>query len=204
MSQAARASDVTVRKAAWSDAGALAATLARAFHDDPVTVHLLPDAAARARALPRMFKLLFKLGLPHGACHVTSGYEAATLWRPPDGWHVKFWDYVANAPELLGVFGGGVFNVMATMDRIEKLHPHAPHWYLQTIGTDPALQGKGYGGLILRHQLAVADAAGTPCYLESSKDTNLPIYQSFGFEITGEIKIPNGPTLWPMWREARR
>ena len=24
-----------------------------------------------------------------------------------------------------------------------------------------------------------------------------------GFEVTGEINIPGGPTLWPMWRKAR-
>src|SRR3984885_14834258 len=153
----ARASGTTVRLAAKADAEPLAATLARASLDDPVTMHLLPDAAARAKALPRLFKLLFKLGLPHGACFVTSGYEAVTLWRPPNGWHVHVWDYIVNAPELLGIFGAGVLNVMDTMGRIEKLHPHTPHWYLQTIGTDPALQGKGYGGLILRQQLAVAD-----------------------------------------------
>jgi ribosomal protein S18 acetylase RimI-like enzyme len=194
-------STVTVRSAKWGDADALAATLARAFLDDPVTAHLIPDPAARTKALPRMFKLLFKLGLPHGACFVTDGYEAVTLWRPPNGWHVHLWDYIVNAPELLAVFGTNVFGVMDTMGRIEKFHPHTPHWYLQTIGTDPAKQGKGYGGRILRSQLAVADAAGMPCYLESSKDTNLPIYQSFGFVVTGEIKIPNGPTLWPMWRE---
>jgi len=193
-----------VRIAAAADADPLAATLARAFHDDPVTVHLIPDESRRARALPRMFKLLFKLGLPHGACFVTSGYEAVTLWRPPNGWHVHLWDYVVNAPELLGIFGTDVLKVMDTMGRIEKLHPHTPHWYLQTIGTDPKMQGKGFGGLILRQQLAVADAAGVPCYLESSKDTNLPIYKSFGFEVTGEIKIPNGPTLWPMLRAAPR
>ncbi|HJW40418.1 MAG TPA: GNAT family N-acetyltransferase [Rhizomicrobium sp.] len=199
-----RASNATVRKAVWSDAPALAATLARAFLDDPVTVHLLPDVSARTRALPRMFKLLFKLGLPHGACFMTSGAEAVALWRPPDGWHVHVWDYVINAPELLGTFGTGVLNVMATMDRIEKVHPKTPHWYLQTIGTDPDKQGKGFGSLIMRHQLGVADAARIPCYLESSKDTNLPIYRSFGFDVTGEIKIPNGPTLWPMWREPPR
>ena len=201
MSAAARRSDTTVRQASWTDAEPLSQTLARAFLDAPVTVYLLPDPAARTKALPRMFRLLFKLGLPHGACYVTSGYEAVTLWRPPNGWHVHVWDYIVNAPELLRTFGTGVLHVMNTMDRIEKLHPHTPHWYLQTIGTDPAFQGKGYGGLILRHQLAIADAAGMPCYLESSKDTNLPIYQSFGFEVTGEIKIPDGPTLWPMWRK---
>ena len=198
----ARDSGATVRLATSADAEPLAATLARAFADDPLTSHLLPNESARAAALPRMFKLLFKLGLPHGACFVTSGYEAVTLWRPPNGWHVPFWAYVVNAPELLGIFGSGVLGVMNTMDRMEKLHPHEPHWYLQTIGTDPDKQGKGFGSLIMRQQLAVADAAAMPCYLESSKDTNIPIYKSFGFEVTGEIKIPNGPTLWPMWRGA--
>ncbi len=81
---------MTVRRAAWSDADALSATLGRAFHDDPVMAHFLPDAARRERSLSRVFRLMFKLGLPHGACFVTSGYESVTLWRPPNGWHVHF------------------------------------------------------------------------------------------------------------------
>jgi len=198
-SSQARASGAIVRVATWADADALSATLARAFADDPMMLHLLPPSARHK--MPRLFKLMFKLGLPYGASYVTDGFEAATFWRPPGGWHVHFKDYILNAPELLGVFGGGVFNVMSTMDRVEKVHPETPHWYLQVIGTDPAKQGKGFGGIIMRDQLARADAAGMPCYLESSKDTNIPIYQSFGFAVTGEIKIPNGPTLWPMWRE---
>jgi ribosomal protein S18 acetylase RimI-like enzyme len=200
----ARTSGATVRKATASDAEPLSATLARAFYDDPVMMFMMPEVGDRNVKLPRVFKLLFKLGLPHDACFVTSGYEAVTLWRPPNGWHVSLWQYLVNAPELLGIFGGRALTVMSTMDRVEKLHPHTPHWYLQTIGTDPAKQGKGYGSLIMRQQLAVADAADMPCYLESSKDTNIAIYKSFGFEVTGEIKIPEGPTLWPMWRDARR
>ena len=199
----ARASGASVRAATWADAEPLAAMLARAFLDDPLTSHLIADPARRPATLPRLFRLLLKLGLPYRACYVTSGCEAAALWRPPDGWHVTLWQYISNAPELLAIFGAGVLNVMTTMDHVEKVHPKSAHWYLQTIGTDPGLQGKGYGSLIMRDQLARADAAGLPCYLESSKDTNVPIYQSFGFEVTGEIKLPNGPTLWPMWRKAR-
>lgn len=200
---AARDSGASVRLATWADAAPLAQTLAHAFLDDPVLMYFLPDERTRAAKLPRLFKMLFKLGLPHCACYVTSNYEAVTLWRPPNEWHLSFWEYILNGPELLGIFGAGALNAMVTMDRIEKKHPKKPHWYLQIIGTEPECQGKGYGSLIMRDRLAATDALGVDCYLESSKITNIPIYKSFGFEVTGEIKIPNGPTLWPMWRNAR-
>jgi ribosomal protein S18 acetylase RimI-like enzyme len=197
----ARAANATVRDASWADAEPLSQTLARAFADDPLISHFMPDPARRAAKLPRLFRLLLKLGLPYRACHVTSGYEAATFWRPPNKWHLSLWDYVANGPGMLSIFGGGALRVMNAMDFIEKRHPREPHWYLQTIGTDPAMQSKGYGSLVMRHQLAIADAERKPCYLESSKDTNVPIYQSFGFRLTGEIALPSGPTIWPMWRD---
>lgn len=192
-----------VRRATSDDTDQISATLARAFVDDPVMMFMIPDADARVAKLPRLFKVLLKLALPHGLCHITSGYESATIWKPPGKWHLSLWDYIANGPDLLGIFGTNVLSVMATMDRIEKIHPKVPHYYLQVIGTDPVKQGKGFASLIMRHQLAASDAAGMPCYLESSKDTNIPIYRSFGFELRGEISIPDGPTLWPMWREAR-
>ena len=198
----ARASGASVRAATKADAAPLTAMLARAFHDDPLTMHLLPDEAARSKGLPRMFGLLFKFALPHGGCYVSSNCETATLWRPPGHWHVPMWQILLNAPEFLRIFGIRALSVTSTLDALEKVHPKANHWYLQTIGTDPAMQGKGYGGLIMRDQLARADAARIPCYLESSKDTNVPIYKSFGFNVTGEIKLANGPTLWPMWRDV--
>jgi len=200
----AREAGVTARAATADDAQAAAATLARAFADDPLICSLLPDEASRPAKMPRLFRLLFKLGLPHGCCDVTSDLGAVALWRPPGKWEIPAWQYITNGREFFGVFGlSGARRVTAVMDVIEKRHPHEPHWYLQAIGTDPAKQGKGYGGVVIRRQLAAADAAGSPAYLESSKVTNIPIYRSFGFEVTGEIKLPDGPTLWPMWRKAK-
>ncbi len=106
----------------------------------------------------RLFSLLFKLGLPYGACDVTNGYEAAAArWRSPKQWHIPIWQYIANGAEFLGLFGvGGAARVMSFMDRVEKRHPQEPHWYLQAIGTYPAKQGKGFGGVLIRRP-GVAD-----------------------------------------------
>jgi len=192
------------RAAVWDDAGAISETLGRAFLDDPLVCFFLRDESERPAKMPRLFKLLFKLGLPHGACDVTSGYEAAALWRPPGHWHIPYYQYITNGPQFAGLFGvANGLRVMSAMDAIEKRHPKEPHYYLQAIGTDPAKQGKGFGGVVMRRQLAVADAKGLPAYLESSKEKNIPIYQSFGFELTGEIRVPGGPVIYPMWRKAR-
>jgi GNAT superfamily N-acetyltransferase len=203
MSAEASRQQATVRTAMPADSEQVSLTLARAFYDDPVFSHFLPNDATREASLLKVMRILFKLGEVHGACYTTDNYESITLWRPPNEWDVPFWAYITNGPALISAFGGGLFRVLGTLDMMEKAHPHEPHWYLQTIGTDPRFQGKGYGGVIMRHTLATADAAHMPCYLESSKSTNIPIYQSFGFELTGEMQVPGGPKIWPMWRKPR-
>lgn len=187
-----------------NDAQPLSEMLGRAFFDDPVMEFLIQDAAVRRAKLPRLFRLFLRLGMPYGACDVTPGYEAAALWRPPGCWHMPFFQYIINGPDLLGIFGlRDALRAMSVMDVVEKQHAKEPHFYLQVLGTDPAKQGKGFGGIAIRRHLAIADAARMPCYLESSKVSNIPIYQSFGFELTGEIKLPGGPSVYPMWRKAR-
>lgn len=83
-------------------------------------------------------------------------------------------------------------------------HPEEPHWYLAVIGSDPAVRGKGYGQALMQSRLDRVDAEHAPCYLESSKEDNIPYYERFGFQVVSEIVIPRGgPTLWPMWRPPR-
>ncbi len=92
----ARETGVSARPASWADADAIADTLAKAFFDDPLICFLLKDAAKRPAKMPKLFKLLFKLGLPHDACDVTGGYEAVALWRPPNAWHIPPIQYLTH------------------------------------------------------------------------------------------------------------
>ena len=54
----------------------------------------------------------------------------------------------------------------------------------------------------MERALARADADRVPCYLENTKERNLPFYQKHGFEVIVEEKVAeDGPTIWTMKRE---
>ena len=108
--ETSRAKNETVRQAIKADSAQVSQTLARAFYDDPVFSHFLPDDSTRLKKLERVMAILFKLGLPHGACYTTTNYESITLWRPPNGWHVPFSAYIVNGPALLSTFRSEVNN----------------------------------------------------------------------------------------------
>jgi len=87
---------------------------------------------------------------------------------------------------------------------MKRVHPEEPHWYLAVIGSDPTVRGKGFGQVLMESRLRRVDAEHAPAYLESTKQENIGYYQRYGFEVTGEIVLPDGgPTMWPMWRLPR-
>jgi hypothetical protein len=55
---------------------------------------------------------------------------------------------------------------------------------------------------VLGPVLDICDREGLPAYLESSKERNVAFYRHHGFEVTGELSLPEGSVrLWLMWRE---
>jgi ribosomal protein S18 acetylase RimI-like enzyme len=86
----------------------------------------------------------------------------------------------------------------------EAVHPHDPHWYLQFLATDPPLQSRGIGATLLTDVLAAADGAGQAAYTEATSLRNRALYERHGFVFTGEIPLPDGPSLYAMWRDPQR
>ena len=53
----------------------------------------------------------------------------------------------------------------------------------------------------MRSRLARCDADAMPAYLESTKSGSVPLYEHFGFEVTGTLNPPkDAPPLTAMWR----
>ena len=113
---------------------------------------------------------------------------------------------MAGFPEMLaGLLGAAdAARKLRGLSVIAQAHPHHErHWYLATLGTRAAAQGRGSARRAVDPILARADAAGLGCYLESSNVRNLSFYERLGFVVTGAIHVPDGPTLTPMWRAPR-
>jgi GNAT superfamily N-acetyltransferase len=194
-----------MRVAGPADTAETAQVLARAFHDDPVFGWIFPAEGSRPRRLRRYFVTeLNHESLRHGAVDVArvDGHAAgAALWFPPGTWSGT----AASAiPGYLRAFGRRLAIGAQYQSVAVRAHPRdEPHWYLSIIGVDPARQGSGVGAALLRSRLRQCDEQGLPAYLESSNLENVPLYQHFGFHITGALGLPEGaPVVTTMWRPS--
>jgi GNAT superfamily N-acetyltransferase len=202
---------INTRPARKADVTELSHALGRAFYDDPVSMWIMPDDQARAADQRKFFAAVTRHHhLAGGGVEVAadgSGIGAAALWDPPGRWKQSTLEQLMLLPAFVFGFGPQLSlgrRMGALFARMKQSHPEEPHWYLAVIGSDPSVRGKGYGQALMNSRLDRVDAEHAPAYLESSKADNVPYYERFGFQVTGEIVIPDGgPTLWPMWRPAR-
>ncbi|MET9886458.1 GNAT family N-acetyltransferase [Streptomyces sp. NPDC006430] len=193
----------TPKTATIADAPLISRTLARAFDDDPMMRWFFTGDASREAELGRYFSTIFtRQYVHHSVCECTE--SAAAFWVPPEA-QAKAVPDAETIQELQNILGDRAPLFRDAVEAAAQHTPQEPHWYLAVIGADPAAQGQGHGAALLRSGLAKADAAGLPAYLESSKPSNLPFYEHFGFTVREEVQLPgNGPVLWAMWREPHR
>ncbi len=196
-----------VRAAAPTDRALIARITAAGFYDDPVMSWALRDDGSRLDQLRQIFGDLVDDMLPdRGLVHLADDASAA-LWRDPSFDHAggaqgggdppsPAAPSVPFLPEELERFG-------LLGEAMAAAHPHEPHWYLFVVSTLPERQGQGLGAAVLQPVLARADREAVPAYLESTSPRNLSLYRRHGFVETGEIALPDGPSLTQMWREPR-
>jgi len=194
-----------VRRATADDVEAMAAQLARTFFDDPVTSHIFRNPARREAGLRAYFRTQMRADyLPFGGCYTTDGYAGSAIWAPAGKPLLTGLAGILTMLPVLPYVASNFGTTLRLLNLVETKHPHEPHWYLASLGTAVELQGKGVGSALLRPVLDHCDAEGIPCYLESSKERNVPFYRRHGFEVVEELALPDdGPPVWTMWREAR-
>jgi len=194
-----------VRRATSDDVDAMAAQLAETFFDDPVIGHIFRNPPRRDAGLRAYFRTQMRADyLPFGGCYTTDGYAGSAIWAPAGKPLLTGLTAIVTMLPVLPYVAANLVTTLRLLNLVESMHPHEPHWYLATLGTAVAQQGKGVGSALMRPVLEHCDTEGIPCYLESSKERNVPFYRRHGFEIVKEVPLPGeGPPIWTMWREPR-
>lgn len=181
--------------------------LSAAFQDDPVFDWWIPAAAARAAALPTVFSAYIDALASHDATRVAStsaGAAGVALWARPGRPVVQPDDEEEMIARCLEVVDEGASERLQQLaEAFAAVHPHEPHWYLQFLATDPPLQSRGVGGTLLRDVLTTADEAGEAAYTQATSLRNRTLYERHGFVFTREIPLPDGPSLYAMWRDPQ-
>lgn len=189
-----------VRPARSADVPELAATLCRAFADDPVSSYMWPTAETYSAAYPRFAAALLNQTIGAGGAWVAGDGAAAAVWLASgEALDMSKLSAIVTetvSPERLAVRA----EVHA---QVNALKPAAPHWYLPLIGVAPERQGQGLASALLAHALARCDAQGALAYLESSNIRNVPLYERHGFVVLGVVQPADFPPLFPMVRGRR-
>lgn len=191
--------EIVVRRATTADVPTMADILARAF-DGPVTVWCVPDDERRVDVMRRFFTAgLEQVWLRHGEVYTTVGdVTGCSIWLPPGAEAIRdretelfddaceriFHDFPRNI-ELFAMF--------------DEVHPSEPRYYLPFIGVEPNLHKRGVGTALLAPVLAKCDRERIVAYLEAD-DRSKPFHERNGFKVIGEVRLPDGPTVWPMER----
>lgn len=192
--------DPAIRTASATDRDAIAALLHRVFRDDPVSRWVFPDAGHREDAHPRLFGAFLDHGLQHGTVHVTADGAGAAVWFAVEGGELRGGDGLGARLEKVDP---GNDRLPTLGELTEEVHPvDRDHAYLQAIAVAADRQSRGIGTALLAPVLERCDREGLPAYLEASNADSRRLYERHGFAVLDRlVHLPDGPPMFPMWRE---
>ena len=91
---------------------------------------------------------------------------------------------------------------LALFAMFDEIHPSEPRYYLPFIAVDPNQQRRGVGAAMLAPVLEKCDREGIVAYLEADERSR-PFHERNGFKVIREVRLPDGPSIWPMERPAQ-
>ncbi|MEV5881588.1 GNAT family N-acetyltransferase [Streptomyces sp. NPDC052020] len=194
---------VAIRAAGEDDRELVVRLLDESFQDDPVSAWVFPGAAYRRRTHHRLMAAFTDLVLAEGRIDVTEDGAACALWLSVPADDAGGAD--DSPAQLRAAVDPDNERVELIVRLMARVHPAGrAHEYLWMIGVTPGRQGEGLGTALIESVLDRCDRENLPAYLEASSDRSRRLYERLGFASTGPaLDLPDGPRMWPMWREPR-
>ncbi|MET7737950.1 GNAT family N-acetyltransferase [Streptomyces sp. NPDC005402] len=196
---------VAIRTAGSSDRELVTRLLDSAFQDDPVSGWIFPGEEYRRTTHPRLMAAFVDIVMAEGRVDVTEDGTACALWLPVPADGGEEMDGEDGFAALREALDPGNERIELIGRLTAEVHPAGrAHEYLWMIGVAPERQGEGLGTALIGSVLERCDREGVPAYLEASSARSRGLYERLGFELVERpLDLPDGPQMWPMWREPR-
>ena len=178
------------------------------FQDDPLWNVVFRDDPNEDRSRRAFFECPLRYGLTYGEVYASSpALEGIVVWVPGRRSDMSVWRML-RCGALRAAIGMGkesvrrlkILSDTVVPDRKRHMNGRA-YSYVMVIGVRTAHQGKGIGSRLMKVITAECDAAGTPLYLETETEANVPFYEKHGFKVIERVTLP-GLEL-PMWEMVR-
>jgi len=177
-----------------------AEVLTRAFLSEPFCEYAFPDEQERQEGLLSMFAGSVSTGFRFGEVYATPpNVSGVSIWIAP-GRFSEIRPPAVAGPERQDP-DARLSRVIHALSELHHRHVPEPHWYLMVIGVDPDRQRQGIGTALIDPVLRRADSGGLPCFLETSKESNISFYERRGFRVVEHVTVDGLLDSWGMVRD---
>jgi ribosomal protein S18 acetylase RimI-like enzyme len=192
------AAKIEIQELRAQDQEQAAALLARAFESNPLNLAAIQssDVARRRRCNLHGMRCLLPVARAHGlvlAASLEGRFAGVLVAAPPDSYPLPAPPLWPRVRALLSQGFGVARRWREAFESLDARHPRVPHWYLGTLGVEPALQGRGVGTALARRWLTRIDSDGVAAYLEIDRMENLPFYARLGFRPVADFHVLGTP-----------
>ncbi len=189
-----------IRAARWADKYPVAALIADALQPSPLAAWLVPDPQQRRQVLTDVAAIWVEHAMFFGDIHLTDDLTAAIV-----GFHrYRPIPPPANYRSRLTDAAGAHIDRFVLLDTLlSARQPSEPHYHMAFLAVRPDVQKAGLGAALLVHHRSRLDRIDLPSWAAV-----LPggehLLARYGYTPRPPIILPDGPTLCPVRRNARR
>ncbi|MHA1991681.1 MAG: GNAT family N-acetyltransferase [Candidatus Hodarchaeales archaeon] len=180
--------------------------LVSAYTEDPVMKKIFKEEDMRRIQFEVMLKFCIKYG---NVFAPSDNFEGVMSILPHDKGDMTVPRIIRSGGFLLSLklmkFRKMMEQNIKAIEEVKKNLDIGAYIYLFVIGVQLDFQGKGFGGKMLRAVVEKADTEGKPIYLETQTETNVSLYEKYGFYVYKKKDLPEPMNLpfWFMIRDAK-
>ena len=173
----------------------LAMVAADAYRDYPLHNWFLGgkyDEYVSAKLMEITLKTMTKDAVMYADSDELNGFA---VWLPMGFNGNKTIPFITNGGlNLIFCSGIGIIGKLVSYEsfamNLKKQFTDNVDWYLYNLSVKKSAQGKGIAGRLLGPMLEFCDKENIVSYLETNKQSNVPLYEHFGFSLAKQDMVP--------------